>query len=668
MNRLANEKSPYLLQHANNPVDWYPWGDEAFEASIKNDKPIFLSIGYSTCHWCHVMEKESFEDTEVAKLLNDTFVCIKVDREERPDIDSIYMMYCQMMTGHGGWPLTIIMTPDKKPFFSATYIPKETMYNRIGIKDLIKRIDDLWKNDREKLINSSEKLYSEIAKLNKENKSGKITKDDVLEGVIEFEHAFDKVHGGFSKRPKFPVPHNLLYLMNVYVENKDEDIKEMVTKTLDEMMKGGIFDHVGYGFHRYSTDREWKLPHFEKMLYDQALISLAYVEAFRIFKDEKYKEVAEKIFEYVDRDLKSEKGAFFSAEDADSEGVEGKFYTYTYNELKNILLQEEFEIIKKVYNIKEEGNFEEEATGEKTGQNVLYKLNEHPELKEDIEKIRQKIFEFRTKRIRPLRDEKILTDWNGLMIASLSRSGFILNNKKYVDMATKAADFILSISNNGLKHRYKDGEYSIDPILDDYAFFTWGLIELYFATHNKKYLKSAVELTDTMIKEYYNNKNGAFYLTKNTDELILRTKEIYDGAIPSGNSVAAYVLYLLYRITGENKYLEHSTGTLNCFAREIKSIKSAHSFALLTQDLVSSEPIDVVIASNNTTETDKFIERIRNKYIKNLVLIVKEDNEVDELIPHVRDIQIKDEALAYVCKNFACGMPLNINEFIKIHS
>ncbi|MCX7951482.1 MAG: thioredoxin domain-containing protein [Clostridiales bacterium] len=666
MNRLANEKSPYLLQHANNPVDWYPWGDEAFEASIKNDKPIFLSIGYSTCHWCHVMEKESFEDTEVAKLLNDTFVCIKVDREERPDIDSIYMMYCQMMTGHGGWPLTIIMTPDKKPFFSATYIPKETMYNRIGMKDLIKRIDDLWKNDREKLINSSEKLYSEIAKLNKENKSGKITKDDVLEGVIEFEHAFDKVHGGFSKRPKFPVPHNLLYLMNVYVENKDEDIKEMVTKTLDEMMKGGIFDHVGYGFHRYSTDREWKLPHFEKMLYDQALISLAYVEAFRIFKNEKYKEVAEKIFEYVDRDLKSEKGAFFSAEDADSEGVEGKFYTFTYDELKNILSHEEFEIVKKLYNIKEEGNFEEEATGEKTGQNVLYKLNEHPELKEGIEKIRQKIFEFRSKRIRPLRDEKILTDWNGLMIASLSRSGFILNNKKYIDMATKAADFILSISSDGLKHRYKDGEYSIDPILDDYAFFTWGLVELYFTNHNKKYLKSAVELTDTMIKEYYDNKNGAFYLTKNTDELILRTKEIYDGAIPSGNSVAAYVLYLLYRITGENKYLEYSTGTLNCFAREIKSIKSAHSFALLTQDLVLSEPIDVVIASNNTNETDKFIERIRNKYIKNLVLIVKEDYEVDDLIPHIRDIQIKDEALAYVCKNFVCGMPLSLNEFYKI--
>lgn len=666
MNRLINEKSPYLLQHANNPVDWYPWGDEAFETAKKSDKPIFLSIGYSTCHWCHVMERESFEDTEVAKLLNDTFVCIKVDREERPDIDSIYMMYCQMMTGHGGWPLTIIMTPDKKPFFSATYIPKETMYNRIGMKDLIKRIDDLWKNDRKKLIHSSEKLYSEIAKLNKENKSGKITKDDVLEGVIEFEHAFDKVYGGFSKRPKFPVPHNLLYLMNVYVENKDEDIKEMVTKTLDEMMKGGIFDHIGFGFHRYSTDREWKLPHFEKMLYDQALISLAYVEAFRIFKDEKYKEVAEKIFKYVDRDLKSEKGAFFSAEDADSEGVEGKFYTFTYDELKNILPLEEFEIVKNVYNIKEEGNFEEEATGEKTGQNVLYKLNEYPELNEQIEKIRQKIFELRSKRIRPLRDEKILTDWNGLMIAALSRCGFILNEKRYIDMAKAAADFILNVSRDGLKHRYKDGEYSIEPILDDYAFFTWGLIELYFATQDIKYLKSAVELVDAMIKEYYDKKNGAFYLTKETNELILRTKEIYDGAVPSGNSVASYVLYLLYRIKGENKYLDYVLGTLNCFAREIKSIKSAHSFALLVQDLILTEPIDVVIASKNIAETDEFIETVRNKYIKNLILIVKRDNEADELIPHIRDIKIKDEALAYVCKNFACGVPLSLNEFYKI--
>lgn len=666
MNRLANEKSPYLLQHANNPVDWFPWGDEAFEVAKNNDKPIFLSIGYSTCHWCHVMEKESFEDTEVAKLLNDTFVCIKVDREERPDIDSIYMMYCQMMTGHGGWPLTIIMTPDKKPFFSATYIPKETMYNRIGMKDLIKRIEDLWKNDREKLMNSAENLYSEIAKLNKENKSGKITKDDVLEGVIEFEHAFDKLHGGFSKRPKFPVPHNLLYLMNVYVENNDDDIKEMVTKTLDEMMKGGIFDHIGYGFHRYSTDREWKLPHFEKMLYDQALISIAYIEAYRIFKDEKYKEAVEKVFEYVNRDLKSESGAFFSAEDADSEGVEGKFYTFTYDELKNILTEEEFEIVKKVYNIKQEGNFEEEATGEKTGQNVLYKLNEYPEFKESLEQIKQKIFEFRARRIRPLRDEKILTDWNGLMIASLSRGGFILNNSNYIDMAKKAADFILSISKNGLKHRYKDGEYSIEPILDDYAFFTWGLIELYFACYDVKYLKAAIELANNMIKEYHDDKNGAFYLTKNTNELILRTKEIYDGAIPSGNSVAAYVLYLLFRITGENKYLDYANRTLECFAREIKSIKSAHSFALLTQDLILSEPIDVVIASNNQSEIDKFAQVIRSKYIKNLVLLVKKDNEADELIPHIRDINIKDEALAYVCKNFACGVPLNLDEFYKI--
>ncbi|CDF57693.1 thioredoxin domain-containing protein [Thermobrachium celere] len=665
MNRLIHEKSPYLLQHANNPVDWYPWCDEAFKEAKEKDKPIFLSIGYSTCHWCHVMEKESFEDEEVAKMLNDTFICIKVDREERPDIDSIYMMYCQMMTGHGGWPLTIIMTPDKKPFFSATYIPKETVYNRIGMKDLIKRIDDLWKNDRKKLLDSSEKLYRELWKLNNEDKKGTLNKEDVFETVEEFKVVFDRLHGGFNKRPKFPIPHNLLFLMSVYAENKDEEIKEMVTKTLDHMMRGGIFDHVGFGFHRYSTDREWKLPHFEKMLYDQALLTLTYAEAYRMFKYEKYREVVEKVIEYVKRDLTSKEGAFYSAEDADSEGVEGKFYTFTLEELKNILDEEEFKIANKVYNLFEEGNFEEEATGEKTGQNILYKTQDYDEYKEKLEVIREKLYKFRENRIRPLRDEKILTDWNGLMIASLSRAGFILNNSEYINMAKRAADFILNLSKDGLKHRYKDGEYSIEPILDDYAFFTWGLIELYLSSQEVKYLKEALMLIDKMIENYLDKEKGGFFLTKETKELILRCKEIYDGAVPSGNSVASYVLYLAYRITGDTKYLDLSKGILNCFAKEIRAIKSAHSFAMLVQDLILSEPIDVVIASKDIKEVERFIEPVRSKYIKNLLVISKTKDEDERLIPHIREIQIKDEPLAYVCKNFTCGLPKNINEFLK---
>lgn len=665
MNRLINEKSPYLLQHAHNPVDWYPWGQEAFREAKEKDKPIFLSIGYSTCHWCHVMERESFEDEEVAKLLNDAFICIKVDREERPDIDSIYMMYCQMMTGHGGWPLTIIMTPDKKPFFSATYIPKETMYNRIGIKDLIKRIDELWKNDREKLLESSDKLYRELAKLSQEDKKGEITKQDVLEAVYEFEVIFDRLYGGFNKRPKFPIPHNLLFLMNVYAEKKDEDIKEMVTKTLDGMMMGGIFDHVGYGFHRYSTDREWKLPHFEKMLYDQALLILAYTEAYRVFGEEKYKDVARKVIEYVKRDLTSREGAFYSAEDADSEGVEGKFYTFTYDELRNILSQDEFEIVKRVYNIKEEGNFEEEATGEKTGQNILYKIKFFEEYKDKLEIIRNKIFEFRENRIRPLRDEKILTDWNGLMIAALSKAGFVFNNAEYIDMAKKAADFILSLSKKGLKHRYKDGEYSFEPLLDDYAFFSFGLLELYLATFETIYFKEAVGLVEKMIENLWDSEKGAFFYAKESSDLILRSKEIYDGAVPSGNSVASYVLYLLYRITGDTKYLNLAKETLNSFAREIKAIKSAHSFSLYVQDQILSEPIDIVIAAEDKSEIDKFLEPLRQKYIKNVVVIVKNSREVDCLIPHIKDIEINKEPKAYVCKNFACGVPQNLNQFLN---
>ncbi|MCX7695385.1 MAG: thioredoxin domain-containing protein, partial [Caloramator sp.] len=648
-----------------NPVDWYPWSDEAFREAKEKDKPIFLSIGYSTCHWCHVMEKESFEDKEVAELLNKTFVCIKVDREERPDIDNIYMMYCQMMTGHGGWPLTIIMTPDKKPFFSATYIPKETMYNRIGMKDLIKRIDELWKNDRKKLLDSSEKLYRELAKLNEEDKKGKITKEDILEAVSEFEVIFDRVYGGFNKRPKFPIPHNLLFLMNVYVENKDEDIKEMVTKTLDGMMRGGIFDHVGYGFHRYSTDREWKLPHFEKMLYDQALLVLAYTEAYRIFGEEKYKDVATNIIEYVKRDLTSKEGAFYSAEDADSEGVEGKFYTFTYDEIRNILTEDEFEIAKRVYNIMEEGNFEEEATGEKTGQNLLYKIKDYEEYKDKLEIIRNKLFQFRENRIRPLRDEKILTDWNGIMIAALSKAGFVFNNEEYIEMAKRAADFILSLSKDGLKHRHKDGDYSFEPLLDDYAFFSFGLLELYLTTFEIRYLKEAKNLVEKMIKDLWDNNKGAFFYAMESSDLILRSKEIYDGAVPSGNSVAAYVLYLLYRITGDTKYLNFANETLNSFAREIKAIKSAHSFALYVQDLILSEPIDIVVAAEDKREIDKFLEPIRIKYIKNALVIAKTNKEADNLIPHIKDIEINNQPKAYVCKNFSCGVPQNLNEFHK---
>jgi len=524
-NHLINEKSPYLLQHAYNPVDWYPWGEEAFEKARRENKPIFLSIGYSTCHWCHVMEHESFEDSTVAEEMNKTFISIKVDREERPDIDNIYMSVCQLLTGSGGWPLTIIMTPKKKPFFAGTYFPKETRFGRIGIIELTQKIAESWIVERDKINSSAEQIVEAIK--NQQNISGnsEITEEAMNNAFEQFKSRFDSQFGGFGSSPKFPSPHNLTFLLRYWKHTGNLDALKMVEKTISSMRLGGIFDHIGFGFHRYSTDREWFLPHFEKMLYDQAMLTSAYIETYQATQNEEYALVAREIIEYVLRDMTSSEGGFYSAEDADSEGIEGKFYVWSIDEIRKILNEKEAQLFITTYNLEQDGNFSEEATKIKTGENIPHlKSNLHDiakrivlnqsELERRLETIRQKLFAEREKRIHPYKDDKILTDWNGLMIASLAKTARVLDNDKFKNAAIKAMEFILTKmkdSNNRLLHRYRDGEFSIQATLDDYAFVIWGLLELYETTFDINYLKTAIELQNTQNEYFWDEINFGYF-------------------------------------------------------------------------------------------------------------------------------------------------------------
>ena len=507
-NRLAREKSPYLLQHANNPVDWYAWGDEAFEKAKEEDKPIFLSIGYSTCHWCHVMEKESFEDDETAQLMNDTFVSIKVDREERPDIDHVYMTVCQMMTGSGGWPLNVIMTPDRKPFFATSYLPKQSIYGRLGMDDLSRQVKKLWTESRDQVLDSSEKVMLALNRIQEDSPGQSLGKEVLNTAFRQLSQNYDPKHGGFGNAPKFPTAHNMLFLLRYWKRTGDDSALRMVEGTLKAMRQGGIYDQIGFGFHRYSTDERWLVPHFEKMLYDQAMLAMIYTEAYQATGKEDYATTANEIFTYVLRDMTAVEGGFFSAEDADSEGEEGKFYVWTMDEIRNLLDSSEAELVTEVYRAADVGNFHEEATGQLTGSNILHmrqslhetalRLGIPPEeLKTRLEQARLKLFEAREKRIHPYKDDKILTDWNGLMIAALSKAAQVFDRPDYANAAMKAADFILSTlraPDGRLLHRYRDGEAGMPPNVDDYVFMIWGLLELYEATFEIRYLKTALDL------------------------------------------------------------------------------------------------------------------------------------------------------------------------------
>ena len=675
-NRLIFEKSPYLLQHAANPVDWYPWGDEAFQKAADQDKPIFLSIGYATCHWCHVMEKESFEDPEVAELINQTFIPIKVDREERPDIDQIYMAVCQAITGSGGWPLTALLTSEKKPFFVGTYFPKESRSGRAGMLDLIPQVADLWENSRDELYSSADQITNHLQNSGS-GQPGKLTRSIIDRAVTGLKGRYDAVQGGFGTAPKFPSPHNLVFLLRCWYRDKDPELLEMVEKTLRQMRLGGIFDQIGYGFHRYSTDAAWRLPHFEKMLYDQAMLAIAYTEAYQATGKEEYANTIRQIIQYVLRDMTSPEGGFYSAEDADSEGEEGRFYTWTDAQFTEELGEQGGELFSTIFNFQPAGNFLDEGSRELTGRNLLYLSKPLPEIADELglpeddlntlwEKARQLLFQIREARVHPLKDDKILTDWNGLMIAALAKAGTVLDESEYLRAAKEAADFILDVlrTDDGyLLKRYRSGEAALPAHLDDYAFLAWGLIEIYQADFDPRYLRSALEITELMIKLFWDEEQGGFFFTvKGQSDLIHRTRELYDGALPSGNSIAAMNLVRLARLTSNPEYekMAHQIG--DAFYSQVEQVPIGYTQYLSALLFAYGPSYEVVIAGEpDQASTRKMLDRIQKEYHPHLVLLLR-PGEIDawllETVPVLESqLPINGQAAAYVCRDFQCSAP-----------
>jgi uncharacterized protein YyaL (SSP411 family) len=673
-NHLINEKSPYLIQHAHNPVDWHPWSEETFAQAGAENKPIFLSIGYATCHWCHVMEKESFEDAETAGYLNDTFVCIKVDREERPDIDAVYMAACRMLTGSGGWPLSIFMTPDKKPFFAATYLPKHSRAGRAGLIDICRQVKNLWSDQNEKIAASADSIAAQLGRAFAFAAAAG-PDDSLLDQTFrQIKKTFDMQYGGFEAAPKFPTPHRLLFLLRYYHRSGEAHALEMVQKTLTAMRLGGIWDHVGGGFHRYSTDQRWLLPHFEKMLYDQALIATAFLETYQINRDALFAETAADIFTYVLRDMTSAEGGFYSAEDADSEGEEGKFYVWTNEEFRQILGDEVAGRWETILRLSPEGNFTDEATRRKTGANILHltaPLTKWAEklgipadrLQAEWDTIRDQLFRARAQRIHPLKDDKILTDWNGLMIAALAQGARVLNKPEYENAARNAAEFVLSKmrdESGRLYHRFRDGELAVEAQASDYAFLILGLLNLYQATFDLTFAEQAQALQEKMIEDFWDENNGGFFFTpKGSADLPVRPKELYDGAIPSANSVALFNLVSLSRLTGDPRWENRAQAQIQAFGGSVKSQPQAFTYFLCALDFALRPGQEVIIAGKpQASDTRQLLAALNLNFTPNKVAILKSDQNAERLAKfagYTDGLQvIEGKATAHVCRDGAC--------------
>jgi uncharacterized protein YyaL (SSP411 family) len=676
-NRLIHEKSPYLLQHAYNPVNWYPWGDEAFERAQVEDKPIFLSIGYSTCHWCHVMERESFEDPEVAGMMNELVVSIKVDREERPDLDHIYMTVCQLLTGSGGWPLNIVMTPDKKPYFAGTYIPKQTRLGRTGIMDLIPRLVQVWTEQRDEVNDSAEKIVNTLKSVDRDNQAGDLNEAALNMTLQQLAERFDEKHGGFGEAPKFPTPHHFLFLLRHWKRTGERKALDMTEKTLKSLQRGGIHDHVGFGFHRYATDQTWLVPHFEKMLYDQALLVMAYLEVYQATGQKTYEETAKNILTYVLRDMTDSKGGFYSAEDADSEGVEGKFYVWSEEEIRGTLPPREADFVIKVFNIEKDGNFLDESARIRTGANILHLKKTLPEVASELKiseqeiqnrwtAARHKLFSVREKRIPPSKDDKVLTDWNGLMIAALAKASAAFRDPQYAEAAAKAVDFIfkyLRKPNKRLMHRYRDGNAAVHGNLDDYAFLIWGLIELYEATFEARHLKAALELNELMIKQFWDEEAGGLYFSPDDGEaLIVRKKEFYDGAVPSGNAVAMWNMLRLGRITANPRLEKRGVDIGRAFSKAVKQFPSAYTQFMVALDFAVGPCYEVVIVGQpEAKDTKEMLSALARSFTPHVVALFRptvNSSEIDSLADYLTSYEsLNDKATAYVCTNFACKAP-----------
>ncbi len=677
-NKLINEKSPYLLQHAYNPVDWYPWCPAAFEKAKQEDKPVFLSIGYSTCHWCHVMERESFEAEEVAEILNRDYVSIKVDREERPDIDHIYMKACQLLTGRGGWPLTILMTADRKPFFAGTYFSKTNQHGRIGLIELLAKIAVAWKSNRSSLLEHSDVLTKAVQETSLESGVGQLSENLLHQAYANIEDSFDVTYGGFAEAPKFPTPHNLMFLMRYYHKTKKMEALQMVEKTLSSMHAGGIYDHIGYGFARYSTDTKWIVPHFEKMLYDNALCIIAYAEAYQSTGKREYAQVTEEIIAYVKRDMTDVLGGFYSAEDADSEGIEGKFYVFSKQEVLDALGEAQGELFCSYYDITEQGNFmEQKNVMNYIGHDIDDFVIEHRLVKDDFIELlkqgREKLFVLRRRRIPPYKDDKILTAWNALMIVALSTAARALQNKAYETMAQKALKFIYAslFKDNRLLARYRENEAEILAYIDDYAFLLWALVELYETTYEPEYLTKAEALAGQMKILFYDDDQGGFFFTGSDGEaLLMRHKEIYDGAIPSGNSVAALALQKLAGLTEKKEYELIAKTLLEFFVDEVEQNPDAYTFYLMALDYHLTPPQNLVVAGDiydkKLQSTLSRIQRHFLPYTAVLVNAIDKENEIKAILPHISDkLPIEKKPTAYLCKDFHCLPPITDGDVLE---
>ena len=660
-NRLSTERSPYLLQHAENPVDWRPWGPEVFEEAKRTDKPVLLSIGYSTCHWCHVMAHESFEDETVAQAVNAAFLPVKVDREERPDVDAVYMAACLAMNGSGGWPLTVLLTPDQKPFWAGTYLPKDQLLH------LLRKAARLWREDRAGVLATGDTLTAHLQQEG-QTRPGTPSRELVRQAVSQFAQSYDERWGGFGAAPKFPTPHNLIFLLRYAQLAKEEHAREMALHTLNNMYRGGLFDHVGGGFSRYSTDQHWLVPHFEKMLYDNALLALAYTEAFQHARCPIYGEITRRTLDYVLRELSGPQGGFCCGQDADSDGVEGKYYALTPDELAQALGGVDGLRFCQWYGITPEGNFEGKSIPNLLGQ------SQFDQDSEDMAALREQVYAYRLSRTALHRDDKVLTAWNGLVIAALARAGLVLDEPWYLDAARQTAEFLaekLTTSDGRLLARWRDGDAAHPGKLDDYAFLAYGLLELYSATFDASYLTRAVGLADCLLKLFFDGERGGFYpYASNGEQLLTRTKEAYDGAMPSGNSIAALVLFRLSRLTGEMRWREAADLQLSWLAGAAEGYPAGHSFAMLAclEELWPTAEL-VITAQKPPEELRGFLREAPRLGLTVLVKTQENAGTLAALAPFTKDYPIPAQgAQYYLCQGGACAQPVDSIPELKIFS
>jgi uncharacterized protein YyaL (SSP411 family) len=670
-NRLINETSPYLLQHAHNPVNWFAWNEEAFAKAKAEDKPVLVSIGYSACHWCHVMEHESFEDEQTARIMNENFVSIKVDLEERPDVDQIYMTFVQMTSGHGGYPLNVFLTPDKKPFFGGTYFPPVNRYNMPSFQRILTSVSEAYRERKDEVLHSANEILSEIQKISQAEKSSENLSLEQLDFSYQsFVKTFDSVNGGFGGAPKFPPPMSLEFLLRYFYRTKDKNALKMVEKTCRKMADGGIYDQLGGGFHRYTVDAIWLVPHFEKMLYDNAQLARIYLHLFQITKDEFYRRIAVETLDYVKREMLDAQGGFYTAQDADSEGVEGKFFVWTPEEIAAILGAEDARGFNFYFDATEHGNFEE-----KNILNVKNSLEVSAEqlqtsedkLKEILERGRKLLFEEREKRIKPFRDEKVLTAWNGLMLATFAEASAILENEEYLDIARRNADFILENlqKDNYLLRTYKDGQAKLNAYLEDYANFADGLVELFQVSGEAKYLTEAKRLTDLMITEFWDADGGGFFFTGNNhEELLVRSKDFYDNATPSGNSAATDILLKLAKLTSDEKYERFAATVLRIVAPQIKRYPQAFGRVLSALEFYLNPTKEIVIFGEKGSELER---EVWSEYLPDKVLVLAEESQANaELIPLLQDRKTIDgKTTVYVCENFTCQKSVTTVEDLR---